>query len=113
MTPEDHCCVVYFVTIDTIVGCVQECFEQEGYREYRKLGDILRNSDQGTDSDEVFHIYQDNLDGDLFNSQLSTFNVNFCTETIASILDILEIEKKSLLQKNHFFQRLLKLSEFC
>ena len=94
LTPEDHYRVVYVAAIDTIVGCIHECFEQEGYREYRKLEDILRNGDQGIDSDEVFHLYQDDLDRNLFNSQFSTFHVNFFTETNTGILNILEIVKK-------------------
>ena len=75
--PKDHYRAVYFEAIDTVVGCIQDRFEQEGYRVYNKLENILINGDQGTDSDEVFYLYQEDIDHGLFNLLLSILHANY------------------------------------
>ena len=107
-TPKDHYRAVYFEAIDTVVGCIQDSFEQEGYRVYSKLENILINGDQGTDSDEVFYLYQEDIDRGLFNLQLSTLHANYNIKKDAVLLDIVDIVKRMSAAEKSLLSEIVK-----
>ena len=58
-TPEDRYRVIYFETIDTVIACVKDRFEQQGYKIYKQLEAVLMTKGQGS-IEELLKFYGDN-----------------------------------------------------
>ena len=57
-SPQDHYRVTYFEAIDTVVGCISDRFEQEGYQMYSKVEQLLVKTKQDSgEVDEVLKFY--------------------------------------------------------
>ena len=82
-TPKAHFKPVYFEAIDLITNCVQERFDQPGYRIYKSLETLLIKAskrEEFQDSlDQVCAFYHDDFDKELLDSQLKTFGIHFQT----------------------------------
>ena len=82
-TPKAHFKPVYFEAIDLITNCVQERFDQPGYRIYQSLETLLiKASKRGEfqeNLDDVCAFYHDDFDKELLHSQLQTFGIHFQT----------------------------------
>ena len=64
-----HYKVIYFEALDTIVGCIKNWFEQEGYAIYQQLEDILvTNTSEEDYEDKVRDVTA--FYGDDFNEEL-------------------------------------------
>ena len=89
-TPEQHYKVIYFEALDTIVGCIKNRFEQEGYAIYRQLEDILVTNTSEEDYEDkvrdVTAFYGDDFNEELLKTQPALFHTNYSTEDHKSIL---------------------------
>ena len=69
---------LYFKALDLAVNCIQDKFDQPGYKMYSNLEQVLLKTIQGADvTDElgfVRDIHKDDLDLELLKSQLLIFN---------------------------------------
>ena len=82
-TPKAHFKPVYFEAIDLITNCVQEQFDQPGYRIYQSLETLLIKASKWGEFqdnlDDVCAFYHDDFDKELLHSQLQTFGIHFQT----------------------------------
>ena len=90
-TPKDHFKSVYFEAIDLIVNCIQNRFDQPGYRIYQSLETLLvkacKQEELQEHLDKVCDFYHDDFDKEMLHCQLQTFGVHFQTveEQVAHI----------------------------
>ena len=82
-TPKAHFKPTYFEAIDLITNCVQDRFNQPGYRIYQSLETLLIKASKGEELQEnldaVCAFYHDDFDKELLHSQLQTFGIHFQT----------------------------------
>ena len=52
-TPEDRYRVLYFETLDVVTTCVKDRFEQEGYKIYKQLEQLLITKGQGNNEELI------------------------------------------------------------
>lgn len=88
----------YYEAIDSIVNCIENRFNQPGYKIYRSLQTLLlkacKMEDHENDLETVCQFYKDDFDQDLLRTQLMTFGVHFqqvyaeATNTEFTIFDI-------------------------
>ena len=80
-TPKAHYRQYYFEAIDLIVNCIQDQFDQPGYRIYNSLETLLIKACKHEELDDsleaVCSFYKDDFDQDLLRTQLQTFGVHF------------------------------------
>ena len=73
-TPKAHFKPAYFEAIDLITNCVQERFDQPGYRIYRSLETLLiKASKRGEFQENLDHVcafYHDDFEKEFLHSQL-------------------------------------------
>ncbi len=81
-----------------MIICIKDRFEQEGYQIYSKFESIILKGDQGVGSDEVFYLYKEDIDRNLFSLQWTTFHVNHDIPCDSCLLDVV---KRYLWLKRH------------
>ena len=97
-TPKAHFKPVYFEAIDLITNCIQERFDQPGYRVYRSLENLLvkasKREEFQENLDDVCAFYDDDFDKELLRSQLQTFGIHFQTvEETAVQISVFDVKR--------------------
>lgn len=96
-TPESFYRQVYFECIDSIVNCIQQRFDQPGYKIYQQMEQLLLNAIGGQDYSsplvKVSEVYKDDLDTDRLAVQLETLHTNLKEEKDMNIHDIIKYIK--------------------
>ena len=71
----------YYEALDLIVGCIDDRFNQPGYRIYHSLESLLskacKQEDLDSDLDVVCDFYGDDFDKELLKTQLQTLGVHY------------------------------------
>ena len=80
-TPKSYYRQQYFEALDLIVSCIDDRFDQPGYRIYRSLETLLAKAcmqqDFTSDLKIVCDFYGDDFDHDLLCTQLQTLGVHY------------------------------------
>ena len=80
-TPKSYYRQLYFKALDLIVSCIDDRFDQPGYRIYRSLETLLAKAcmqqDFTSDLKIVCDFYGDDFDHDLLCTQLQTLGVHY------------------------------------
>ena len=80
-TPKAHYKGIYFETLDLLITCIKDCFDQPGFHIYQSFETLLiKGSKQqkfDRELDAVCSLYRDDFDKELLCSQLYTFSVHF------------------------------------
>lgn len=80
-TPKAHFRPLYYEAIDRIVNCIQDRFDQPGYRIYQSLEALLtkacKQEELDDDLEPVCTFYKDDFDRERLQAQLQTFSVHF------------------------------------
>ena len=83
-TVEAHYRPVYFAAVDTVVQAIRQRFDQEGYRKYWNLEDLLLKGcagrDYSTELTAIASLYKDDIQTDLLHDQLSVLHAHFVAE---------------------------------
>ena len=73
-SPQNHYQVTYFEAIDTLIGCISDRFEQEGYQMYSKVEQLLVKTEQDSgEVDEVLKFYGSDFEKGSLLAQLHVF----------------------------------------
>ena len=109
-TPKAHFKPAYFEAIDIITNCVQERFDQPGYRIHRSLETLLikasKREEFQENLDDVCAFYHDDFEKELLHSQLQTFGIHFQTvEEPAVQISIFDLKRYFHLDKPHFLHK--------
>ena len=71
----------YFEALDLIITCINDRFNQQGYRVYRSLESLLskafKQEDLSSDLKVICDFYKDDFDEDLLSTQLQTLGVHY------------------------------------
>jgi hypothetical protein len=111
--PEDHYRVLYFEALDTETCSISARFEQEGYKVYAKLEELLlKGVDVGEESycDDLFKLYRDDFKSNSLLVQLRTFHVNYKIEDGMSIHDVFKMVQGISEAQRSFFSEIVKLT---
>ena len=86
---------VYFEALDLLVTCIQERFNQEDYATYRQLEDLLLDTVNGGDGENLQFVrdfYSSDIDGSRLQTQLQVLATTFPRESSVdvSFADILQ-----------------------
>ena len=78
-TPKDYYCHHYFEAVDLIITCINDLFDQQSYRIYHQLEELLlkasKQEDFKSELEFVRAFYKEDLKVDLLQTQLSIFAV--------------------------------------
>ena len=114
-TPVDHYRRVYYEAIDLITTCINNRFDQPGYKIYRNIENLLLKAANTENYDEelkfVTQFYSSDFDGYLLKTQLEVLSTDFAANSESrenyQLSDVIELLKcKSEAQKD-------MLSEVC
>ena len=82
-TPEEHYRRIYFEALDLVVACIQERFDQPGYRTYSKLESLVLKAAQSCTYEEeltfVLDTYSSDFNASSLKMQLEIFATDFTT----------------------------------
>ena len=97
-TPKAYFKPAYFEAIDLVTNCIQERFDQPGYRIYRSLETLLvkasKREEFQENLDDVCAFYHDDFDKELLRSQLQTFGIHFQTvEETAVQISVFDVKR--------------------
>lgn len=112
--PEDHYRMLYFEALDTVTGCISERFDQEGYKVYNRLEQLLLKGKQGIsecDYSELRKLYHDDFNNDLLVTQLCTFHCNYKIDGNMNIHDVIKIVENMSEAEKSFFSQVVKLTQ--
>ena len=90
---------LYFEAVDLAVNCIQDRFQQPGYKVYSNLEQLILKAAEGEDItaelDFVCDFYKTDLDKNSLRAQLLTFGVEFKQSTYGSSTksDICDVKK--------------------
>ena len=109
LSPENHYRTIYYETIDTIIACIGNRFEQEGYQMYSKLEQMLVNDRQSeVDKDEVLKFFGSDFEKATLLTQLHLFHSNYrgysadkrtCIHDIVSLVKDMSVGEKVLIDQ--------------
>ena len=107
-TPEDKYRSIYFEALDTVVTCISNRFEQEGYQMYRKLELLLIRRDH---DNEVLKFYGDAFEKNALLAQLDLFHVNYpqSLDQSTSVHDIVKIVQDMSVAEKVLLAEVVKL----
>ena len=75
---------VVFETIDTVICCITDRFEQEGYQMYSEVEQLLMKTERADgEVDEVLKFYGSDFENNTLLTQLRIFHTNYPTEMSA------------------------------
>ena len=91
--PTDHYKRIYFKAVDTVTQCIKDRFDQEGYRTYSKLEQVLLTKDVSAASiDDLLVLYRDDFDRDALLAQLKLLHSNYTVSSEnASVHDLVTL----------------------
>ena len=71
----------YYKAIDLIINCIEDWFNQPGYKEYHTLESVLikacKSLELESDLETICQFYDEDFDQDVLRTQLETFAVHF------------------------------------
>ena len=79
-TVEDHYRVIYFEALDLITSCIEDCFNQPGYKTYANVQALLLKAAASEPNEElrfVLSFYGSDFDSLLFPTHLEIFSKIF------------------------------------
>ena len=77
-SPKTHFRQHFYEAIDLIVSCIEERFDQPGYKIYHQLEDLLVKACKQADNlQSIMKFYKDDFNQDLLHAQLETFSVHY------------------------------------
>ena len=92
-TPKDYYRQYYFEAIDVLVNCIQERFDQPGYKVYVRLESLLIKACKNEDFEEelkfVCDFYKEDLNESYLRAQLPTFVLHF--QEVLGVFDKISI----------------------
>ena len=110
-TPKAYFRQSYYEAIDLVVGCIENRFDQPGYRIYRTLESLLlkvcKQDDIADDLEAILSFYKDDFDHELLPVQLETFGTYFQQTQGDSVSNISVFDVKSCFLSLSHGQRLL------
>ena len=93
-TVEDHYRVIYFEVLDLIISCIENCFDQPGYKTYGKVKLLLLKAAASEPYDEelqfVLSFYGSDFDSLLLPTHLEIFSQTIESRGKVTVADILE-----------------------
>ena len=107
-TPEDRYRVLYFETLDVVTTCVKDRFEQEGYKIYKQLEQLLITKGQGN-NEELIKFYGDDFEGEMLQTQLQLFHDNYSIEPCMSVHNLHQIVIGMSSAEKTLFSQVVKL----
>ena len=88
-TPEAFYKQIYFEALDLIVNCIEDRFNQPGFRIYQRIESLLvkacKQEELKSDIEVVCKTYKDDFDKDLLFTQLKILGANFASSKESSI----------------------------
>lgn len=110
-SPQDHYRVTYFEAIDTVIGCISDRFQQEGYRMYCKVEQLLLKTEQdhGGEVDEILKFYGSDFEKDSLLTQLHVFHTNYPMEMRSNVHDIASIVRDMSNGEKALLSQVIKL----
>ena len=109
-TLEDHYKVIYYETIDTVISCIRNRFEQEGYKMYCKVEQLLLKENLSEEEvDDVLQFYGSDFHKEKLLTQLCLFRTNYPAEKINCIDDIVSLVKQMTVGEKVLMGQVLKL----
>ena len=84
-------------------------FQQQSYRIYSKLEQLALKGDLGSESDELFNFYKEDITQDALRVQLSTLHTNYSINEDIGIHCILEIVKNMSVAEVSLFSEIVKV----
>ena len=88
MTVEGHYWVIYFEALDLITSCIEDRFNQPGFKTYEKVQTLLLKAAAGQSHDEemqfVLSFYGSDYDPLLLPTQLELFSQTFSQESLVN-----------------------------
>ena len=115
MSVKDHYRPVYFSAIDTVVQAIQQRFDQDGYRQYKQLEELLFQGCRGqyiaAELQNVQALYKDDMKPELLQAQLAILHTHFAnsnkTPSIKEVVSYLQF----LFTRNIFMSDVVVLVE--
>lgn len=103
-SPENHYKMIYFEALDTVIACVKNRFNQEGFQMYHKLEHLLMGKDeQNKISHEVCTFYSNDLNKDLLLTQLHLFHTNYPITQDTNVHDVIKtVQEMSVAERAIF-----------
>ena len=96
-TTEEYYRVIYFETLDMVINCIKDRYDQDGYKIYCKLEMLLLKGDHEDRNyshyDEVFELYQRDIVKDDFLAQLKMFHTIYNIYTGMNLYSIVSLVK--------------------
>ena len=110
-SPEDHFKVIYYVALDTVIGCISDRFKQEGYQMYSNLEQLLITKEQPNeeDIDAVLKFYGSDFEKDKLITQLYLFHTNYPSEKRTCVHDAVAIVKDMSIGEKQLLSEVVKL----
>ena len=110
LSPESHYRTIYYETVDTVIACISDRFNQEGYQVYSKLEQILVNDGQSEEEiDEVLTFYGSDFQKDTLLPQLHLFHSSYPADKRTCIYDIISLVKDMSVGKKVLMDQVIKL----
>ena len=109
-TPEDHYKAIYYETIDTVISSIRNRLEQEGYKMYCKVEQLLLKEKLSKEEvDDVLQFYGSVFHKETLLIQLCLFRTNYPTEKRNCIDDIVSLVKQMTVGEKVLMGQVLKL----
>ena len=89
--PVAHYRQAYFEALDLIINCIEDRFDQPGFRIYQSIQSLLvkacKQKEWGSDLESACETYKDDFDKEVLRTQLGVLGANFekSTDTITII----------------------------
>lgn len=79
-SPQYHYRATYYEAIDTVIGCITDRIEQQGYQRYYKVEQLLATKERNDEVYEILKFYSSVVQKDTLLTQLHVFHTNYPTE---------------------------------
>ena len=112
-SPEYHYKLIFFESIDLIINCIEQRFDQPGYKTYSQLQQLLFCAIRGEDYKEnlqsILTVYGSDFDGERLDTQLLTLSTNFPSTDNLRLKDILDYVKELTPAQLSLYSEIIKL----
>ena len=114
-TPKDLYRKHYYEALDHVVNCVKERFNQEDYKRYAMLQELLlkaaRKQPFDTELEEVVTFYKSDFDASLLQSQLKLLEEDIPEITDVNFTDVVKYLRNLHVGKRQLFSEVFRLSK--
>lgn len=112
-SPEVYYKPIFFESIDLIVNCIEQRFNQPGFKTYSQLQNLLFCAIRGEDYKEnlqtIMEVYGSDFDGERLDTQLITLSTNFPSTDNLGLRDIVDYIKELSPAQQLLYNEVIKL----